>query len=129
MPAIAALSINDGASTPVAHTFNPVSTTGARASWADRSSGLPSGYLTLTHEVRQPGQVGSAYRIIIGANNPVVADVAGVDQVVRNSSAKVELNFSALSSEQERKDLLAYVTNFLSNASVKTSVQNIEPFY
>ncbi len=129
MPAIAAIAINDGAASPVSHTFNVVSTDGARGKWADRSPGIPTGFLTISHEVRNASSPSAAERIIMGFNVPVMATADGVTSVVRNSSAQVTLNLSPSSTEQERKDLLAYVANFLANASVKTSVQNIEPFY
>lgn len=129
MPAITALTINDGATTPVSHTFGVVSTNGAKGEWAERSSGSPAGYFALTHEVRKPASAAAANRVIIGFNMPTMATIDGVSTVVRNSSAKVELNLASLSTEAERKDLLAYVTNVLSNADVKKTVQNIEPFY
>lgn len=129
MPAITALTINDGALTPVAHTFNPVTTNGSSAEFAERSASVPNGYFKLTHEVRRPASAAAAHRVIMGFNMPTITSVSGVPTVVRNSSAKVEFNLSSLSSEQERKDLLAYITNVLSNAAVKTTVQNIEPFW
>jgi hypothetical protein len=129
MPALAALTVNDGASTPVAHTFNPVSTNGAKADWADRSPGAPAGFLRISHEVRNPGTPTAAYRMILGFNVPVSATVNGVVQVIRNSSAQVTLNFAPDATEQERKDLLAYVANTLGLATMKTSAQNIEPFW
>jgi hypothetical protein len=51
------------------------------------------------------------------------------DQVVRYSSAQVNLNIHPDATLQERKDLLAYLVNFFQNSTVKTSVENIEPFY
>lgn len=129
MPALAAIAINDGATTPVAHTFAPVSTNGAKAEWADRSPASPAGFLGLSHEVRRPVSANAAQRVIIALNVPVMATVDGSPVVVRYSSAKLEMNFSNLSSEQERKDVLAYVKNFLANATVATSIQNLEPFY
>jgi hypothetical protein len=65
----------------------------------------------------------------MGFNIPTVATVDGVDKVVRNSSAQVILNVHPEATLQERKDLLAYVANFLDKADVKTSVNNLEPFY
>lgn len=129
MPAIAALSINDGAATPVAHTFAPVTTNGATSKHADRAPLIPAGYLTIQQEVREAKAAGQAHRIIIGFSLPVLATVDGSLTRVRLSSAQVVFNFAQDSTEQERKDALAYVTNYLSNATVKTSVQNIEPFY
>lgn len=129
MPAIAALTINDGQTTPVARTFSPVSTNGAKGEFADRSASIPAGFATISHEVRRPANASSAQRIVIGMNVPKVETVNGVATVTRFSSAKVELNLSNLSTEQERKDLLAFVRNYLAQASVATSVTNIEPFY
>lgn len=129
MPALAALSINDGQSTPVAHSYAPVTTDGSRAGWADRSPTIPSGYRTISHEVLPPSGSRTVNKITVGFMIPVVQTVNGVDTVTRYSSAQVVLNIHPDSLLQERKDLLAYVANFLNDATVKTSVQNIEPFY
>lgn len=129
MPAIASLVINDGQTTPVAHTFAPVTTDGAEAKYADRAPALPIGYLQISHEVRQPASSTAAYRVITGFNFPVLATINSVLTKVRNSSAQVVFNFAQDSTDQERKDALAYVSNFLANSTVKTSIQNVEPFY
>lgn len=129
MPAIAALTINDGAATPVAHTFNPVTTDGATAKWADRSPSIPAGFRTVTHVMEEPKGQRTAHRVTMGFFVPTVATVNSVDTVVRFSSAQVILNIAPDSSLQERKDLLAYVANSLGLATVKTSVENLEPFY
>jgi hypothetical protein len=129
MPAIAALSINDGQGTPVAHTFAPVTTDGSLAKWADRSPTIPSGFRVISFEVAPPSGSRVTNKLQMGLNNPTVASVNGVDQVVRYSSAQVTLNVHPDATLQERKDLLAYVANFFANATVKTSVENIEPFY
>lgn len=129
MPAIAALTINDGAASPVAHTFSPVTTTGSKAEWADRSPVTPAGYRKIQHEVLPPSGQRTVHKISIGAYNPTEAVVDGSTVVARSTSAQVILNFPPESTTQERKDTLAYVVNFLNNASVKTSIENIEPFY
>lgn len=129
MPAIAALSINDGQTTPVAHTFSPVRTDGSKAQWADRSPSIPSGYRLISHEVSEPNGSRTVHRLTFGFMFPVVATVNGVDTVVRYNSAQVVLNVHPDSLLQERKDSLAYIANFLANATVKTSVENLEPFY
>lgn len=129
MPAIASLSINDGLASPVAHTFAPQSTTGSKASWADRSPTIPAGYRTISHEVAEPNGTRTVTKVTAGYMVPVVATIDGSDTVVRYNSAQVVLNVNPASTLQERKDLLAYVVNFLSNATVKTSVENLEPFY
>lgn len=129
MPAIAALTINDGAATPVAHTFNPVTTDGSLASWADRSPTIPSGYRTISHEVASPNGSRTTYKVAMGFKFPIVATVDGVDQVIRYSSGQIVLNCHPDDTLQNRKDQLAYMANYLANASVKSSVENLEPFY
>jgi hypothetical protein len=129
MPAIAALTINDGLAVPVAHTFNPVTTDGSKASFADRSPTIPAGFRQISHEVLPPSGNRTTHKITAGYMNPTVATVNGVDAVVRYSSAQVILNIHPEATLQERKDLLAYVANSLGLASWKTSIENLEPFY
>lgn len=129
MPAIAALVINDGAATPVAHTFNPVTTDGSLAKWADRSPTIPAGFRTISEEVLEPSGNRTAYKVQFGFYFPTVATVNGVDSVVRYQSGSVVLNFSPDSTQQERDDTLTYIANTLNHASVKTSVELLEPFY
>lgn len=129
MPQLSAITIADGATTPVNHVFSPVSTNGAKAELADRSPSSPAGYLTLVHEVNKPAAKEAAYRVKMGFNVPVMATVDGVPTVVRFSTAQVTFNCSQQGTEQERKDLLAYVKNALANATVADTVIKLEPLY
>lgn len=129
MPAIASLVINDGQTTPVAHTFAPVTTDGETAKWADRSPTIPAGFKTLSIDVSPPTGSRTVYKHTTGLMDPTVATVNAVDQVVRYNSGQLVLNFHPESTVQERKNFLAYMVNAMSNASVKLSVENLEPFY
>jgi hypothetical protein len=129
MPAIAALTINDGLASPAAHTFNPVTTDGSKAAWADRAPAVPAGYLQISHEMLPPSGSRTVYKLTAGYMMPVLGTVDGVQQVVRYSSAQVILNIHPESALQERKDLLAYVANSLGLAGWKTSVENLEPYW
>jgi hypothetical protein len=129
MPAIAQLVINDGQATPAAHTFAVVGTTGTKAIWADKASGIPTGYLKITNEVREAKSTNGAHSVIFGFEFPTLATVNGVSTRVRVSSAQVRLNFAQDSTDQERKDAVAYVANTLGNATVKAATYNIEPHY
>lgn len=129
MPAIAALTINDGQATPVAHTFSVGTTDGAVAKFLDKVSGVPAGFTKLTHEIREAKSASGAHSVIVSFEAPITAVVNGVTTRVRVSSAQVRLNFAQDSTDAERKDLVAYVINTLSNATVKPTLYNIEPFY
>jgi hypothetical protein len=129
VPAIIALVINDGAASPVAHTFNPVTTNGSMAKWADRAPGVPSGYLQLSQEVVGPSGARTTHKVTMGLMVPVMAVVSGVNQVVRYSSGQLVLNIHPDSTLAERDDLLTYFANLCNHASIKTSVENLEPHY
>jgi hypothetical protein len=129
MPAIANLTINDGQAAPAAHTFAVVGTTGTKATWADKSGGIPIGYTKLTNEVREAKSTNGAHSVIFGFELPVMGTVNGVSARVRVSSAQVRFNYAQDSTDQERKDAVAYVINALSLASVKAAAINIEPHY
>lgn len=129
MPAISSIVVNDGATTPVAHTFSPVSTNGAHGYWADRSQATPAGYYKMDHNVENPNGNRQVYRVTIGLGVPTLASIDGVQTVVRTNSAQVVFNMHPESTLQERTDLHALVSNALANADVKTSVVQIEPFY
>lgn len=129
MPAIAALSINDGQASPAAHTFAVNGTSGLLATWLEKAAGSPNGYFRLTHEVREAKSTTGAHRVIVSLNMPTVATVDGVITKVRNSSAQVVFNFAQDSTLAERKDLLAYIYNVLGNATMKPAIYDIEPTF
>ena len=64
MAAIAALTLNDGAATPVAHTFGPLGIDQARiAKWQDRSGGIALGFPTVTFSMRQPSKASRNFKL------------------------------------------------------------------
>jgi len=129
MPVRAALTINDGAATPLAHTFAVNGDKGAVASFVDKTSGIPIGFIEFGHEVRPAKSTTGANSVILTVNLPTLGTVNGVTQKVRNSSASVRFNFAQDSTDAERKDLVAYIVNGLSNATIRPSLYNIEPYY
>lgn len=129
MPAIAALTINDGQATPAPKTFTVVGTTGAKATWADKTSGVPVGYTRVTREVREAKSKDGAHSVLYGWEFPTTALVNGVLTRVRVSSAQVRINFAQDSTDAERKDINALVANALLEAGHKVANANIEPHY
>lgn len=129
MPAIGNIVLNDAETTPVAHTFAPVTTDGATAKLANRSATSPKGFETLNVELRPPAGSATAYRLLVGFNDPVEATVNGAQVVVRNGSSDIRLNFSPDSTIQERKNHLKMMSQLLDHATIKLVVENLEPIY
>lgn len=129
MPAIADIIVNDAETTPVAHTFAPVTTNGGVAKLANRTATTPNGFETLSVEMAAPGGGRTAYLHRVGLNDPVEAVVDGQTVVVRNSSFEGKLNFSPLSTAQERKNLLKMISNLYAHATIVTMADKLEPIY
>lgn len=129
MPAIGNIVVNDAETTPVAHTFAPVTTDGARAKLANRAATTPQGFESLQVQVLPPNGASGAHRVIIGMGVPKEVTVEGVTSVDRISSAELTLNFSQKSTAQERKNIAKMISNLLLNATIVAVIENVEPIY
>jgi hypothetical protein len=83
------------------------------ARFADKSGGIPLGYPTITHEVREAKTPTGANRVIITITLPTVATVDGQNVKTRVSSAQVAFNFAQGSTLNERKDLVAFLAYYI----------------
>lgn len=136
MPALAALTIYDGASTPVAHVFSPVSIDKGIATLQDRASGVPVGFPTLTLSLQPPKGAGKTYRGRVKITLPIL-EVLGATTVGFTPAPTPayhvigDLTFSipARSTLADRKDIVAMLANCLANADVKSMVQDLANIY
>ncbi len=134
MPAIGNVVINDGQSTPAAHTFAPqnIDANGV-ASWKDRSSGVPTAFGGLDLSLREPTTSARVYRVQGDVIIPTVADGSNpsvpAGTVLYTTRAQFQFFIPESSTLQERKNIIAYTRNFLADASVTAVVQNLENVY
>jgi len=134
MPAFGNIVINDGASTPAAHTFAPVAIDAKGvATWADRSSGIPAKYIKLDASNTDPTGGGTQNREIFTVRLPVVADGSDpsvkTGTLLRTLTAQVQVAIPVSSTLQERKDLYAYLKNYLATSAVQAIIQDLEHVY
>lgn len=139
MSAIANVVINDGLSTPVAHTFAPVTIDAAGvAKWADRSTGISVGFPTLSYSMKSPSGASKSYKMTAKVTLPVLeqtspstsSGIQPAPTVAYNLIANVEMVLPERSTLQDRKNLLAFVRNYLANAAVITAgAENYETVY
>lgn len=139
MAAIANVVINDGLSTPVAHTFAPVTIDAQGvAKWADRSGGISVGFPTLSYSLKSPTGSSKSYKMTAKVTLPVLEQTSpstatGIQPapvVAYNLIANIEMVLPERSTTQDRKNLLAYAKNFLATASVCTAgVESYETVY
>jgi len=146
MPAFAAMTINDGQGTPVAHTFNPIKIdNNGVALHQDQSGGVPIGYLSYSVSLRSPaaprnGDVSSAnvrvYRVMITCDKPVLETLGTSGSgytppptVAYVARAKSEFIFPERSVTQDRKDIRAYLYNSLNLTYVKSVVEDLQAIW
>lgn len=139
MSAIANVVINDGQATPVSHTFAPVTIDAQGvAKWADRSGGISVGFPTLSYSLKNPTGNSKSYKLTAKVMLPVLEQTSpstatGIQPaptVAYNLLANIEMVLPERSTAQDRKNLLAYVKNYLANATVVTAgVENYEAVY
>lgn len=135
MTAFAAITINDGQATPVAHTFSPRRINDGIAKWQDLSGGIAVGFPTLTCMLREPlrGQKAKVFRAQLKVVVPVLETISnstysgilpaptkGYEMV-----ATVEFLIPERSTLQNRKDLRAYVANALAQADIKSLCEDL----
>lgn len=107
-----AMSLWDGQTTPVTHTFSPASN-GADgvARWQDRehNSGMAIGFSTATFSVREPVKPGGPTRVRMTIHVPKLDTTGVVPVLVSTGWAQLEYLFPGNFTLQDRKDLRAYI--------------------
>lgn len=133
MPALASVTVNDGATTPVAKTFTPTDVKSGLAAWHDRSGGVVVGYPEITSQTILPVTSGNGTsqicRVKMTIKFPVVEVVNGVSARAYDLQFKGEFLLPARSTLQDRKHILAFAKNYLAHAQVASLVQDLESIY
>lgn len=138
MTAFASIAINDGQTTPVAHTFSPVKIDASGvATLADRSGGIAIGFPIITLSVRAPSKTSRNYKVIGKVLVPTLevtspSTATGIQPQPTKAydlMGYFEFVLPERSTVAERKDLLAYVKNLLANTNVVSAVETFETIY
>lgn len=127
--------IKDGLATPADHTFTPYTPqkdASSPAMWYERSGATPLGWRRITLSVDAQVKGISKVRIVI--SDPVLANLSQgccVDQntpaVSYTDFANIQFNMPYNSTDQNRKDILAYAKNILGLAIISDAVVNLQP--
>lgn len=146
MPALAAITINDGAATPVAHTFNPSGPDKNGVNYLyDRSGGIAIGFPAISIDLREPapataGRSSSSERVY-RATAKVVLPVLEVTSASTGTGIqpaptkaydvvfKAEFILPERSTLQNRKDVMAFAKNLLATSVLTSLVQDLESIY
>lgn len=131
MPARASISINDAATTPLAHVYAVKGGSSTMTQYASTSNGatIAAAWESMTIDVAPPSGGRSTFKAQIGMFNPVEAVVDGTPVVVRSNSNQTTFNFPPDSTLQDRKDAVKKLANLLVDPTVVAAITTLEPFY
>jgi hypothetical protein len=135
MSAVSNVVINDGATTPVAHTFNPARVSPELVTYQDRSAAVVAGYNVLTIGTRYASNGNSGQKVTLKIVAPTLAVTApttgtGIQPnpvAAYSCLATVEFVLPSASTLQNRKDILAFVKNLMAQTVVSQAVQDLDP--
>lgn len=138
MPAFANIVLADGQTTPVNHTFAPVTIDQSGvAVLADRSSGIAIGFPVLTMLVRPSTKTSRNYKVSAKVIVPTLevtspSTATGIQPAPTKAydcMATIEFVMPERSTSLERQNLLAYMKNLLINTVLTNGVVNFETIY
>lgn len=137
MSQVSNIVINDGASTPVAHTFQPSRVAPDLVTYQDRSAGVVAGFNILTIGTRFADKKNGSQKVTVRMALPTLAVTApttttGIQPVptaAYECFASLEFVLPSPSSVQNRKDLLALVKNLLADVTINNAIVNLDPPY
>lgn len=134
MPAIGTITLNDGQSTPAAHSFIPAGVPNGLAMWNDIAGGIALGYPTVTLSVRRPTKGSRAFKATAKVTVPVLEQTSpstatGIQPaptLAYNLIANIDLVMPERATLAQRKDMAAYTKNFLANSVMTAVIENLE---
>lgn len=143
MPAIANIVLNDAATTPVAHTFNPARQglvgNSMVADFEDRSAntGIPVGFYKVALDFNRPTKDRKTYRIGLKLSTPVletvsnstVSGIAPAPQVSYTPMVDCTIVIPDRASLQNRKDIRKMFYELLNNSQVVAAIENLDAPY
>jgi len=143
MPQISTIVINDGAATPVAHTFSPLGKDAAGVFWWEQTSPSPANKLGAkrigykqVRELAAKSQLTAASKVSYTLWVPTLETLgnnsAGITPpatVAYREVARVEFTLAERSLAQERKDTRVLAMNLLGHAMSTSNVDLLEPSY
>ncbi len=129
MAAIAPITVNDGQATPVAVTFSPENQTTGAFSFVDRAAGVAVGFRRLNISNKFAKGTAAVNRAKFTVEYPVTSTVNGITTQAYVLRANVDVILPVASTDAERKNLYAFLSNGLQNALVRGAVRDLDPLY
>ncbi len=137
MAARANLVLNDGATTPVSHTFKPAQSVNGVLIWRDSNTTIFAGQAVVSCVQRLADKKSKTTKVSWKLETPVLevtspstsTGIQPAPTVAYRPLATAELVIPDRMSLQERKDLLAMFTNLLTRPTTTSQIQDLDLIY
>lgn len=128
MPQVtAAITLNNGAATPVAISFAPERVSSTEAVFVDRSAGYSNGYRRITFTYSPPNGKRSTTRVGVSCSFPEISVVNGASVVIHTARYQNgEFIIPDTMSAASRADLRAFVANAMDQALAIAMVKDLD---
>lgn len=141
MPAFSAITISDGESTPVAHTFSPSALESVKggtviATFEDRAGGIVVGYHRIRAE-RMPRTANGIFRMrytleyatLETLSNNTSSGINPAPTLAYTTKGEYTQFASQRSTKQERKNVRVLMAALLVNSGVISALEDLESYY
>lgn len=143
MPQSAPIIINDGATTPIAHTFSPIGKDSKGVQWFEQTTPTPVNPLGAKRISYSQTRVLSPDKQLTGTSRAVYVVWVPTLETISNNSAGIapppttayaeqsrfEFNLAERSTAQERKDTRVLSLNLLGHAMAIANIDTLQPSY
>lgn len=128
MPQVsAAITLNNGAATPVAVSFTPERISSTEATFVDRSAGYSNGYRRITFTYSPPNGKRATTRVGVSFSFPEISVVNGVATVIHTARYQNgDFIIPDTMSVASRADLRAFVANGMDQALAIAMVRDLD---
>lgn len=128
MAQAAAITLNNHAAVGVI--FNPEQVSPALTTFVDRSSGVASQFNRLSARYLPAGGARKSTKSSLKFATPITGTLpSGAIGIIRTLRATVEFDFDDGSTDTERKDIYALVSNGLANPLLRGALRDHDPCY
>lgn len=143
MAAAANIVINDGAGTPVAHTFTPIGKDGKGVLWFEQTNPVPAnaagakriGYKQ-TRVMDPRGQLTGKSKVVLTIYVPTLetlgtndAGITPPPTIAYVEESRHEFTLPERSTSQERKDTRSFAANLLANSQIVSAIDSLQTIY
>lgn len=129
MPSGATITINDGAGTPVATDFEPVSIMPSKSILANRNTEGSAGFRQMTLGFSPASARRKTNRVTFHLDIPCVDTVDGVESVRCVMRGHLDVVIPDEATSGERSDLAAFLANGLAHSTIEGYIKSLDPMY